>query len=456
MVRRTRTQIRGQSYYSRLNKLARRAYTSKVIGRFARLGRFAAFGPLALAAAGAANFFAKVPDMPRGWDVGEPSGKRAKKDDARDVTPYIQLSRVNRTSGKKLSKKGLTQKLVSSVAQPLVTRMQNLSLMSAVNGKNFLNYAPAAANLGDSVFPVYAFDLTGSVNSPSAGVTVRYPMVMYRLHRTRDTTVPTDVGNPFVWKTVNCSQGDRPDATGSKVYSWLVERKPKINVYPVAKTFFEWFDIRLMMFGAQTKPSRITVQLCHMPVGYGPRGNYTDNFSSDTSALLYEDEILPEEKQREVNQFWMGHTDTLCGNPLNKRDAYNNNRGIKVLESQTFDINPTSSTESDTRGHMKMYKLFKRYNRIINYQYERKATLATDVLDTSTGYTYDKEANPNAWDSEGWGYTTGDGAVRVNTYAGARLYLLVSAASPTSGAGNAADHASFDFAIRRKQSVVVN
>lgn len=378
-----------------------------------------------------------------------------------DVTPYMQITQTKVTRGKGIPKTVRFHKVVGSICQPLVTRFQRLSTMEAANGNNYLNYVAAVANGGSDVFPVYAFDLTGTINSYNNGASIRYPAVMYRLHRTRNDGVLTDVGNRFYWDTLDCSNSTQPDGT-STAYSWLCERKPRANCYPIGRTFFDWIDARFMIFGATTKPVSVTIALASMDEVYGPPGAHFGSLTATTDTQYTDPNVTMagmEEKLREVNEYWMGFTDRLVSNPLNKRDAYNidQRKGVKIYDRKTFDIAPTSNFESDTRGHIKMYRYFKRLNRIVNYQNERSTTLATtNAANFNSGLPYNKVADPNVWDSEGWTFNADDQGQRYNTHAKARLYILVYANSPVSGAGASASHASFDFCIRRKQTVAVN
>lgn len=499
-VRLDRPPLVQDYYHPHTGIAARRAYTSG----WTRFASRVVGGLGALAVAGAANLFTKVPHLRGDPRVNMPSrqipfvgalGPRNKKSrsgssyvtenraaqsagtQGADASGYVQLTRLRKTVGKPVAKRQRLMRMLSGIAQPVITRWQNLSTMDAANGKNYLNYAAAPASPGTSIYPVYLFDLTGSVNhtrTQAAGLVPFYelPAPMLRLHRARLDAGNNDGNNQFFFSPADCALGVAPDGSTS-VSTWCVERKPTVKTFPLGRTFFDWVDIRLMVWGAKSKPSTVKIQLVQFPENLCP-GYWGTSTSSPAnlvfSATRQEDDtgngfgtsVPSEDDCRHWNEFWLGYTDRMVTNPLNKRDC--NNIGlvdsIKVLSTETIVLNPTASYEVDTRGHMKMVNIFKRMNKLIDYQWDNEINYAKGVQNAdanTTGIPNTGESNPNIWDTTAWNYTSAEGPRNQPVpRKQSRVFLMITADSPVAGAASADSHCSFDYCIRRKQTVATN
>lgn len=463
-------------YHSVRNRAARSAYTA----RWTRAAGRIAGGAGALALSGLANLFAEVPDLesdPRvmsGTTLGRKGGHSRQNSAASmmsvqgqqsgaagDSAGYVQLTRLKRTSGRKLARKAKLQKILGSLIQPVVTRFQNLQTLDAASGVCQLNFNPAATSPGVSKYPVWMFDLTSTFNQLNDALGgLYYPNVLYRLTRNRLDAGGTESNNQY-----NCVPevaGVSPDGS-TATYTWNTERRPRAGCYPMASTIFEWMDIRLMVYGAKKKPTQVYVDLVQFPEGMCPGYYAFTNTTGATDSVPTAEEPSPwaggDDDARKWNEMWLGYVDRLVTNPLNKRDAFNV-PGPKVVQRQVLTFNPTASFEDDPRGHMKELRLFKNVNKRINYQWANEAPIFGDynVAQGTVGVAPAVEGNPNRWDCNGWKPAVGSyfTSCQVAPAPKHRLFLMISATSAVDAAFSADDHASFDFLIRRKQSVIGN
>lgn len=478
-----------QNYFHPRNIAARRAYT----GGWTRFASRAAGGAGALAAAGLANFFSKVPSfqasdlrqsksMPRAYPRagGRSAARRSRNNENMlrasgsnsmgnaglkdDKSPYTQYALVRRTSGRKLSQPAKLQKLVSALTQPIITRWQNVAKgttgMDATSGAFPLNYQSAAASPGTNVYPYYLFDLTGMPNAtvaPSSTATAYlYPNVGYRLNRTRTDAGATELNNQFKYAVTGCVMG-KEDGTLGSYFSWLYERKPR-QIWPMGSAMLDWVDVRLQVYGATNKPTRVNVKLVRftdedvVPQAY----TMTDAFGTGIASSDDDPSVSASvnDTLKKWNEWHMGQVDTLISCPIQKRDHLNLGRKMQILYTESIDINPTSNTESDTRGHIKAIKLFKRLNRVTRFDHQAQTTAVNNPGSGIAGVGPSKEMDPNIFD-----YARGDNLDEnrdMKCYAKkmSRIFLLISAQSPVDGVFAAASHASFDLIIRRRHSVI--
>jgi len=443
--------------------------------RYARgVARFAAFGPGAVAAAGLANYFSSVPrlkgdprvSMPRmgikRQRIGQGQFNAGHQKD--DPTPYTQYALSKRKSGRNLPKAKKITQLISALTQPIVTRWQNIAYnttgMDAASGVYPLNFQITTGTGVASKYPYYLFDLTGLPNnkvSPGGTYgTTDWPMVASRLIRYRNDTSPTEMNNQYDFEPIVGS------AAGvgalSAPYSWLYERKPR-QVFPMGNAMLDWVDIRLQFYGATAKPSRVTIKLV----------SFTDEDlvpaawvgASQTAIPVKDEDDAPSlgilnanDDIKKWNEYHLGAVDALVSTPIQKRDHLNLGSRMKVLYSESIDINPTTTTESDARGHIKALKIFRRMNRSCRFDWQAAGVGLSNPGGGITGVAPINEGNPNWFDS-----TRSDAIdynLDVKPYCDKkkRVYLMITGQSAVAGAFSAASHSSFDVMIRRRHSVI--
>lgn len=392
---------------------------------------------------------------------------RAARTMTANAAPNNRLQRTVRKSGKRIGKRELVQKIVSGAAQPIVERYQRLQNLDAGSGVVPFSYEPTAVT-GTQYYPLYMFDLTSTPNQfdeigNAAGQNVKYPAVLYRLTREYNTVSSTDLNNVYQFvPTSNCTALMSDGATTT--YGWSLEKAPRTKCFPMGSSHLDWLDFRFMFYGPTNQHVNIYLNLVQFT-----DDKYLDYYvSSSSTGISYgvptatgEDQWYKgsEDRAREWNEFWAGQVDRLVSSPLNKRDAYNL-KGLKTLLSEKITMTPGDNDALGQKGARRMYKLFKRINRVIRYQWEREADFTKAGTDrTGTGVPPNKEADPNVWDTKQPQYaqdpTSGFALFtdcQVAPRPRARMYLMLSAECPITGAPTTTNNASFDFCVRRKRT----
>lgn len=374
----------------------------------------------------------------------------------RDAAGYIQRVRASRKDKKKVTRRSAALKMLTKGCVNLITRFQNLSNVGASLMPQYLNYQTGSSP-GISVYPFYCFDLTGLANrtGPSNNF-YRCPNVLYRLKRSRNDAVATEVANKFYWDPVAAAAADGTLTTNT----WLVERRPA-HMQPNAKALLEWVEMKIGVVGPKSYPCKVVCQLVQFDERFVP-GHYETSVNSgqiDTNQYMNpgtKAEKDPadngdEERTRVWNEFYIGLTDTSVSHPFNKRDAYNV-KGLKVLSSQVMEFNPTSNYETDPRGHKKEFVWRKQFNRVCNYQWENNYKLTFVEADTTPqAVPVVNEGNSNVWDTANPNpcRVSTDDSIQSCVHPKARIFLLIYAESPVNGAAAEANHAGFEFQIRR-------
>lgn len=386
------------------------------------------------------------------------------------VSTDVKLARIKKKSGKPIGKRQRLLKILGAGAQPIVERFQYLSAPNANVGNVSLSYEPGGAAPSINYYPVYAFDLLSSFNQPNtqANLTgqvlnLQYPAAMYRLCRNK-AVATDDTSNNYFFNPTSMCKGKGPDGT-TDTYTWSLERAPRAWAVPRAATHFDWFDFRFMFYGPTSRSVNVYVDLVQFTgdkfIDYWTLSNSTGVLSTAPTSTEEPWYKGSEDRAREWNEFWAGFVDRLVTSPLNKRDAYNL-RGLKLLSSEVIKFNPRDTSIADTRGDMRIMKLFKRINRMVKYQWERTKDFSkAGNMATGIGIAPADEANPNIWDTNAPqpGYDAATANVtqtdnQVAPHPKARMYLLVYAEAPVAGAATTSDNATFDFCIRRKRTIM--
>lgn len=352
-----RLPYRGDSLQASRDRVS--SYWRRAGWRYAkRLGRFAAFGPGAVAAAGLANFFTRIPDMPRDMRLAKrarvgPSGEQAPTE--YDVTSYLQYKRLAKAfAGRRMNPYSKIRTIVNSHVQEVVERWQaagNPALGSySTNGTVILGANPTA-DPEQADLPVYFFDVTSVLNDrgPNPGF---QPMVCSRLRRGVD-------GN-FV-NTTNPGTGAGTGATNQ----WSVERAATQIFSAGDKTFLEWLDIRMVLYGARARSSTVFVEMWQFDdVRSAPQV-----YASNDGGVSFTPDTDSGHDQQTFNQFWNAKLDTMIGTGIAYRGLRTDTKGCRVLYSKRFEFNPTLSVETDTSGHMCKFNLKYDINKLCRYDW---------------------------------------------------------------------------------------
>lgn len=217
--------------------------------------------------------------------------------------------------------------------------------------------------------PMYCFELTspgaGRIQIPTGAAADAITVPFYRMSANKTVAGVDD--QTYIWTPV---KGVNNDPTGAiQRYQPTLEDTNSPSVIPVPyynRYLHEWSDIRIVMNGAKTKPSRVHIKLVKfLDEDYAPRRYYADPATPDT-LVKWDDDITDGERQREMGGFWdtfWAHRDT---NPLRTVKNDVNRKIYRVLYHRTFEFTPTSSTDNDTNPDQKIFKFFYNANKYID------------------------------------------------------------------------------------------
>lgn len=195
-------------------------------------------------------------------------------------------------------------------------------------------------------YPVFVFDLTNA--NYQTGSTYSAPAVLRLLY---DSAL-----GRMTWQQ---RYGMDPDGTFTNAISAMQPNGLKVSdskvVFP--RSFMEYLSMNFNFTGPQTKPARVTLELVV----------FTDEWADPFGDSGWNQSGLDQDHIAH-GRFWAAEAARLCENPIHKIARYQRRMPYRVLSRKTIDFQPTSSTESDTRGHIQTVKWFRRINRVLNYQ----------------------------------------------------------------------------------------
>lgn len=435
-----RLPYRGDKYQASRDLVA--AYWKKQGWKYAaRLGRFAAFGPLALAAAGAANFVTRIPSLSTRPDMGrsmQPSRKRARSDGKTSVKydkgGYAQLTYDRAKCGKKLTRTDRVSKLVNSHTFDVIERFQNITNLSSGSGAYSLNWDDSGAN--QNSLPMYLFDLTCLPNKIGDNVTTSYPQPFTRLYRNKLNATLT-AGAYYT----NIVAGRNADDAGDS-YLWQAEREPSLFTNRAhERALIEWCNLRFVLYGARKNPSWIKLQI----VQFVEEDQVPGGYSTDPAIVSTEAGRILNVTDPNYNRWqttWQGAVDQLTGSTIGIRDLKEQKLKLRVKFSKMYKFNPTMTTESDVSGHQVSVNFNYAMNKVCSYVEDPRAHTEVSPVE---------EVNPNEFP------VYDQHVYSSHTAPKGREFLMITGytGKPVSayGTGIDADFApSFDMAIRRKRT----
>lgn len=428
-----------------------RAWRAAAVRYASRLGKFALFGPGALAAAGAANLVTKIPNlnpMPSRPLALLGKRKRNTRKTSQDVSGYIQLSRSSASYSRSLSQSQYMMRLLSSQVDFVVDRWQSYSSTGGANGSYWLSNAVTGAEpTRTRNLPVYTFELNSLRNNrrsigPLYTTVDTQAIPMLRLRHTEAT-------NRLNF-TSNCYTYDPVGATGpaTPFNQWQKERIPYRDGNgdansPFSYAMVDWAEICIPIWGATTNPSSVNVYVCRFTdEDQQPLGSGYENGAYKT--FYPEPEPTGDDPGYEKFQHgWATFTDQLNGCYVKKHTFPKGQLHMKVLKHQRFDFNPTANYENDTSGHQKIFKMFLRLNELTSYLTETSAENAVG-------------GNEIAFDSSINKWPVNEQVGQNLPFCGnkkARLFLMITGQNAATDAGDSsAQCPSFDLMVRRRVS----
>lgn len=198
------------------------------------------------------------------------------------------------------------------------------------------------SNVGDTMMPLYCYDLTAVANNVAGAQLNGYPFCRAQV------TKATGIVN---WVLVSNLGSDGVTPTNA------ISIEKTANVAPLSlpleKSVLKWTDVRLNLWGSKNKAVKFTIQL----------------------VKLLDEDLDPYEKMAgRVNDtkhssFWQSSLKTSTFNPIATTTADNKLRSkLKIIKTFTKIIQPTSSTENDVDPHAFTLKWFMRWNRDLSYR----------------------------------------------------------------------------------------
>lgn len=289
---------------------------------------------------------------------------------------YIQNIRRNIRQGRKLSTLRYLSKLSSADATAPYDLGHRVYTNFSTTPLTVIGlYTGGSATITN--YPIYAFDMTQA--NYQSGLTYLAPACL-RLNY--DSSISKLIWTPVV--------GLDPDGSFSNNFS---ANQPNGLKYLDSKTtfqrsFLEYLAMNFNFTGPTTKPARVTLQLVV----------FTDEWADPFGQCgFYKNGLDQEIIQHE--RFWSEEAARLVENPIHKIARYQRRLPYRVLSSKMIDFQPTSTTESDVRGHIQTIKWFRRVNRVLNYSSRDAGPYDNNSMQSSS-----LMAPLNAQQAENFGY----------------------------------------------------
>lgn len=367
---------------------------------------------------------------------------------AAGATNVVQRGYKKLRSGRKPKKNArLALKFIKASQAESIVRYQRIgnyeqfpSVATIVDGPGSLPIGHFPLVLGGvgnqetfDLMPVHLFDLTSMRYIDSDGTTLETPCQFQLCKFTSATgTVPNGPIGAYYWKSWN---GQIYNGTSTGVNGhWAVERNAFNNTgdfTPVAggHQYLEWADIRLALFGARAQTTKFTVSLVQFnDRSYDPlvERNQTTPVANMRS---------PEEQQN-YDAAWDEFVQPLIYHPMHSAGA-SKLQLFKTLFKRSYVIGPDTETNLDQAQPNMCMKLFKRLNRMLNYNWDDRAQARTgEQLDNAVYNIFSATQN------------------KATVHPRAKVFLMVTAQAYTRLTGtnsiNSSNTPTFDIVIRKK------
>jgi len=240
--------------------------------------------------------------------------------------------------------------------------------------------------------PLHLYDLTSCVNAEGGSITV--PNTSWFLSFANETTTAIATLNN---RSVNFAVEAAPNATSI------------VQNYPGPSSIMRWVQARMIFYAPTTVPSKIKVQIVQFT----------------------EEDLCPKNEvvgatvlNARASAWYQAYMKSAMLSPIETTQALGF-KGIKVLHSETFIMNPKESTEA-TSTHYKQLDIFKWMNRKCNYIWNQSA---------GTGVQTPLPAQ-NAGNNE------------TTVHPRARVFLLISGQAGLSSSDTITLHPSYDIVLR--------
>lgn len=330
----------------------------------------------------------------------------------RDPNQYRQMETLTSKVGRKTTVATFHRKLLYASYLPTKYVFRNYKADTSGSLNLALGWEQAG---GINYMPIFCINLTTIPNGGISG-TSQNQACFWRLYQNPSTGV------------IGFQQQSGLDNTGASNAYWQQYQAfgntgTAAPATATKKALLEWINMRYRVRGPTTKPTRVIVSVVQP---YAWFQGMPEEFNLTSGAIL-----------NEHYQPWIEMASRNTKNSVQSVPHTGGKAPWKVLMSKVYELQPTSTTETDTFGHDVVQKHFWRCNRVVRY--DEMPWINND--------------NPDATDLNiGDGNEPGAG-VSCYTALGKRLYFIIQAYTPNVDAGfNAALHSSWEFMFEKKMS----
>jgi len=318
-----------------------------------------------------------------------PRGRQTEGQNSEFVAKKISYGRKPKNNFANLSK------FVKSNISRSQFGLHAVSRFGGLSGAILLSQLQTAP--GQQVFaPLHMYDVTGVVNTTNiAGVqSIVVPHTSWYLKFSNET-------NTAVASLVSLGQRLAQEAGGAAPL--------QSSNYPGSSSVMRWIQAKMLFYAPTTVPSKITVQL----VQFIDQDLCPDNRTNTTITL-----------NARASAWYASFMKKQMYSPIETNQALGF-KGIKVLHSEVFIMNPKESTEA-TSTHYKQLDIFKWMNRKCNYSWSQDQSTSTQNDDPAI----------NAGENE------------TTVHPRAKVFLLITGQAGLATADTATLHPSYDLVLK--------
>lgn len=356
-----------------------------------------AAGVGSLAAAGAANYFARVPNLrsdPRmsyfqkdkhgafkrsrhGFLGGEVTPKHIRFDDDMDVDNGRRVGGFNTYNkrraigGKKMRLSKRRMQTLSTEVKPYILRYSAVSVYSGTGGYHILRQTRNSAS-NTSTVPVHLYDLTAVVNQGSATVCGSVG---------HGIQLPWTGGSPITYYPLRGSDTAGTNYQRNYYVSEQDFADQENQVILGNKAFHCWSDIRMVLYGMLTTPTKFTIQLVQFnDQDYCPEIPTSFGIATPTTVAT--------NASGSVVNFYGDLSGPYVRNPILNNANKRIPQVMRVIATRSYQLDPRSTVSSDTTTPTSVeFKWFWRHNQIRNFDWNDTAPKNWDQATRDDSFT---------------------------------------------------------------------
>lgn len=253
---------------------------------------------------------------------------------------YTQQDWIVKSTGKKLPTNQLIKKAVLSNITPVIYQFKKYKN----DGENTANLATDLGHWvagGIRYLPLYILDLT-RINQPNLAMGGQGAL----FKRCIMDTAGTGDGK-IKWLDIPAE-----DAYTNPILTWDTIQRNSVSTTNTYKSLLEYVNIKANVMGPRNRATKVKFSLVYLPNDMDPFEGYDYNQDGTENA--------------QHNAAWIQYVSKLTVNNIHNRVKTTYMRP-KVIAEKTLLFQPTSTTESDVRGHIDTLKWFWRCNKTLNY-----------------------------------------------------------------------------------------